>query len=235
MGNLCLKKLVIVVALLPYGAMAQKVDYNAIVLPSNAKDVEFEEKLVQLAWANNPTNEILDHHVNIAHIQVKQARWRWLNQFTVSGNVNEFTINPPDGITGPLFYPRYNVGATITLGNFVTDPMNVKMMKEQKKIAELNINSQKLTLRAEVLRRYNSYVASKRVLEVRREALEDAYTSKGLMEQRFKSGDATIEEYNVALGNFNDQKTQEILAESSYKTAKIDIEELIGVRLEDVK
>lgn len=225
----------IVVVLLPCGAMAQKVDYNAIILPSNAKDVEFEEKLVQLAWANNPTNEILDHQVNIAHIQVKQARWRWLNQFTVSGNVNEFTINPPEGSTGPLFYPRYNVGATITLGNFVTDPMNVKMMKEQKKIAELNINSQKLTLRAEVLRRYNTYVASKRVLEVRREALEDANTSKGLMEQRFKSGDATIEEYNLALGNYNDQKTQEILSESSYKTAKIDVEELIGVRLEDVK
>jgi outer membrane protein TolC len=231
------KSLLVALAMaVPGIALSQKVDYNTIILPETAKNISFEEKLVQLAWANNPTNEILNHQVRIAHLEVKQARWRWLNQFNASGNLNEFTIDPPaTPNAAPLFYPRYNIGATITLGNFVTDPLNVKTMKEQKRVAELNVNSQKLTLRAEVLRRYYTYLASKEIWDVRREALEDANASKSLAEQRFKSGDTTIEDYNAALENLNGQKTQEILSESNYNIAKISVEELIGVRLEDVK
>jgi outer membrane protein TolC len=134
-----------------------------------------------------------------------------------------------------LFYPKYNFGATLTLGNFVSDPLNVKMMKEQKKVAELTVNSQKITIRAEVLRRYNTYLASKRVLDVRRIAMEDANTSKLMIEQRFKNGESTITDYNTSQENYNNQLTQQILAESNYNIAKIDVEEMIGVRLEDVK
>ncbi len=38
----------------------QSVDYNKIILPAGAANVSFEERLVQIAWMNNPLSEIVD-------------------------------------------------------------------------------------------------------------------------------------------------------------------------------
>jgi outer membrane protein TolC len=215
-------------------ASAQKVDYNAIILPADARGVEFSEKLVRLAWINNPSNSILENQVNVADLDMKLAKRNWLNQFNVTGNLNEFTLNPQAMPDVPLFFPRYNIGATITLGNFAYDPLKVRIRKEEKEIAIKSINSQKLAIRAEVLRKYQTYLTNQELYLVRAEALEAALASFSLAEQKFKSGEISIENYNAALENFNTHKTQKIIAEGNLMLAKIDLEELIGVRLEDV-
>lgn len=213
---------------------AQQVDYNTIILPKSARDVEFVEKLVQLAWANNPKNQNLTNLTNISNYEIKQAKSNWLNQVVITGNINEFTINPPAEPTQGLFYPRYNVSAFVRVGNFFTDPLEVKIMKEQKIIAEQNINGQKLAVRAEVLRRYQTYLTNVELLKVQTEGLEDAFANFSLSEQNFKSGRSTVEAYNNALGTYNTQKSQKILAEGNVSLSKINVEELIGMRLEDV-
>ena len=44
--------------ILPLAVFAQRVDYNKIILPVGATDISFEERLVQLAWQNNPASHI---------------------------------------------------------------------------------------------------------------------------------------------------------------------------------
>jgi outer membrane protein TolC len=220
--------------LAPISLGAQQIDYNKIVLPDDAKDIQFVEKLVRLAWSNNPTNDMFRHQVRAAEYGEKIAKRNFLNQLSATGNLNEFNVNPPVTNQQPIFFPRYNFGATLNLGNFFIDPIRVKRAKEETAIAGANLNSQKLTLRAEVFRRYQIYLTNKELLKVQLEALEDASNLFSNSEQRFKNGEATIIEFNSALEILNSRKTQKIAAERDFNIAKIDIEELIGVRLEDV-
>src|SRR5436190_18721624 len=93
-----------------------EVDYNTIILPTNASNLSFEEKLVQLAWRNDPNNSQVIKQSSVARYTLKQAQWTWLDYITVRGNLNEFTLNPSRDVNDRAnFYPRYNFGIAITL------------------------------------------------------------------------------------------------------------------------
>lgn len=214
---------------------AQNIDYNKIILPAGAKDIQFSEKLVQIAWANNPDNHVLLHEVKASEYSEKIAKRNFLNQISATGNLNEFNVNPPASINQfPIFFPRYNFGATINLGNVFSDPIKVKRAKEETAVAIQRVNSRKLTLRAEVLRRYQTYLTYKELLKVQTDAFEDASAAFSLAEQKFKNGETKIVDFNAALENFNNRKSQKLIAERDFNISKIDIEELIGIKLEDV-
>jgi outer membrane protein TolC len=225
---------ILFLVLISTSLLAQRIDYNSIILPSDAKEIEFSEKLVQLAWENNPDNQVLHHQVKAAEFGVKIANRTILNQILATGNLNEFNVNPPASAQFPIFYPRYNFGATISLGNLFSDPIKAKRAKEETEIAKQNVNSQKLKLRAEVLRRYQIYLTTSELLKIQTDALEDALASFSLVEQKFKNGSATIAEFNNMLENLNTRKIQKLTSERDFNISKIDIEELIGIKLEDV-
>lgn len=221
--------------LLPGILAAQKVDYNTIILPSNAQDISFEEKLVRLAWNNSPNTQILNHQSNIARYDVKLANRQWLSQVSAAGNINEYTINPPANQTFPLFYPRYNFSAMLSLSNIFGDPLKSKRAKEEVQIAAQNINSEKLRVRAEVLRRYQVYLTSIELLKIQTEIASDASNTYDLTKGKFEKGTVTIEQYNLILDNKNAQNSKRVVAQSNVNIAIIDLEELIGVKLEDVQ
>ncbi|MCA6078769.1 TolC family protein [Fulvivirga sedimenti] len=226
----------LLISALCWGVRAQDVDYNTIILPSGASDISFAEKLVRLAWENNPANRILESRYRISDIQIDQARWEWLDNFRITGNINEYTINPdPDLLDRNLFFPRYNISGMVSLGYFVNIPLAVKEKKEELNITRYTIDQQKLAIRAEVLRRYEEYLKMREILKVESEAQEDLFSALSLVEQNFRNGSATIEEYNGALEKYNNQRIRKITAQGDFNMAKISVEELIGVRLEDVK
>src|SRR6267142_2066693 len=104
---------------LPMTVPAQSIDYNKIVLPDRIVPNSFEERLVQLAWKNHPSNRVVDQNVEIAHKEKVVARWQWLDNIYANGNLNEYTLHPNPGAIN-VYYPRYNFGVRVTLGNFVT-------------------------------------------------------------------------------------------------------------------
>ncbi len=216
-------------------AMAQQVDYNSIILPTSAKGIEFSEILVRLAWQNNPQNEILKERLGVSESELKQAQWKWLEQIRVTGNLNEFTINPtPENADRAAFFPRYNISAYFTLGNFVFDPQEAKLKRHERTIAEENINGQKLALRAEVLRRYQVYLTDQELLRIQGENVTNVQSMYQLAEQKFGKGEITLEEFNSISDRNNAEKMKMANYESNVKISKINLEELIGVHLEDV-
>ncbi len=232
-----IRKPLLALLLLPILALGQNIDYDKIILPEGVKEIQFSEKLVRLAWANNPDNQVLLHQVTASEYEEKLAKRNFFNQITATGNLNEFNVNPQKDANGaplPNFFPKYNFAATLNLGNFFSGPIKVKRAKEETAIANYNVNSRKLTLRAEVLRRYQNYLTSKELFKVQTDALEDASASFSLAEQKFKNGETKIVDFNAALENLNARKSQKLISERDFNIAKIDIEELIGVRLEDV-
>jgi len=222
--------------LICFGGKAQEIDYNTIILPQGATDVSFAEKLVRLAWQNNPANRILESQQRITDIEIDQARWSWLDNFRVTGNINEFVLNPDTDILGrSAFFPKYNISGMVSLGYFVNIPLEVKKKKEEFNLSGLTIDQQKLQIRAEVLRRYEQYLMAREILKVESEAQEDLFATLSLVEQNFRNGTATIEEYNGVLEKYNNQRIRKITAQGNFNQSKISVEELIGVRLEDVK
>jgi outer membrane protein TolC len=229
-------KKIILFLLISAPAWAQNVDYNKIILPDYTKSPDFAEKLVQLAWKNHPSNEVIRRDVNVATYAVRQSAASWLDVVRFTGNMNEFTINPQSDVFGrSAFYPRYNVSASISLGMFLTIPYTTRMNKERLYQAQANVNVQKLTVRNQVLKAYNEYVLREKMFKVQSQLLMDNETSHKLIEQRFKNGETNFETYSASLTSYSSMVVNQLESERNFKNAKLDLEQLIGMRLEDVR
>lgn len=229
-------KLLVLLLVISAPLLAQNVDYNKIIYPESTQASEFEERLVQLAWRNHPNNEALRREVNIAGYDVKQSNVSWLENIRVTGNLNEFTINKAaDPFGRAAFFPKYNIGASISLGTFFTIPYTIKKSKEGLVISQANLNAQKLAVRNTVLKLYNEFLMRERIFKVHSQALLDNETSHKLAEQRFRRGDITFETYSTSLAAYNDGLVAQLQSERDYKNAKLDLEQWIGMRLEDVR
>ena len=212
----------------------QSVDYNTIILPKNAKSLSTEEKLVQLAWQNNPQNRILENQLHIAKKQIAITTADWLDIIRVNGNINEFTLNP-DLLQGrTAFYPRYNFGAAINLGMFISTPAKTKIAKLEYANQEESIKSQKLALRAEVLRKYYIYKQNEELYKIQSQITEDSYSSFQMAEQQFKNGEIQMEDYNASFSKYFAEKSNETKLKTQFEISQVDLEELIGVKLDDV-
>lgn len=217
-------------------ANSQKIDYNSIILPMNASDIEFSEKLVRLAWQNNPSVGVLNSEFEKSNLEVKYSQWNWLDNFRITGNLNEFNINNPTGPNeGSQFFPRYNISATISLGDLFTNPIKTKVEKKNVNISLDNINQKKLEIRSEVLRKYQTYLSFKEIYDLRTQMVEDALADFKLKEQNFAKGEIILNEYTLSLDRYNQQKINKIQAERDMLIARIELEELIGVKLADAR
>jgi outer membrane protein TolC len=209
------------------------VDYNKIIVPGSGANLNAEERLVQIAWRNYPENEALWHELQAAEAEVRIQRWSWLNQIYAQGNLNEFTIDPDKGGGTANFWPRYNVGVNIPLGKFVSIPNETRKAKEAYRVKELNINKQKLYIRATILGLYTQYTSLLEIYKIEKSASDDADGVFRIDEQKFKNGETTLEKYNTAQDYRNAKKLKEIMAENDMKQIKYKLEELLGMRLEE--
>jgi outer membrane protein TolC len=172
----------------------------------------------------------------VAQHETKMASADWLNIVRFTGNLNEFNIPGASDVNGrSQFFPRYNISATIPLGIFVNTPHQVRRGRELEQVALHNINSQKLALRAEVMKLYNDYLMHKEIFNLRSQELEEATSNFVLLEQRFKSGEEQYEKYTQGLASLNRVKIDRIQAQTSFLNSKLAIEAYIGIKLEDVK
>ena len=206
---------------------AQRTDFDKVVLPLDARAKDFQELLVQLAWMNNPNNENLSKGVTIERDKVALEKQSWMNGITASFNINEGNIS--QAANG--FFPIYNLNASVTLGTIMSTPHKVKIAKQNVKIAENKLNQQKLQLRAEVLRRYQTYLSSIEILKVRTQAVEDVRVMQTMVIRKFEQGLSTVEEYTQALKSYNEVIEGKTAAENDIVMARLSLEEKIGFAL----
>ncbi len=231
-------RLVILFLVMGTPLWGQTVDYNKIILPETTQATDFAERLVQLAWRNHPSNEALRREVDIAAYNVKQSNASWLENIRISGNLNQFNLDKrADALSDyrSAFYPLYNFGVTVTLGTFFTTPYNIKKSREALVISQANVNAQKLTVRNTVLRLYNEYLMREKIYKLHSQTLLDTETSHKLAEQRFRRGEIMFEDYATSLETYNNSVIAHLEAERDFKNAKLDLEQWIGMRLEDVR
>lgn len=228
-----------------FAAFSQKPNYNEVILPQQADSQivsamglsPYEEKLVQLAWQNYPASEIYNSKVRIAEKKISLERFDWTNDVKASFNFNQRNIESGLGATeesGNNYYPWYNFGVSVSLGSFVHVPMKTSIAKEELDIANAYVNQQKLSIRAEVLKRYKDYQLKVELLKIRTQAQDDAYATHQLITRDFEKGAATLEEFIKSAAAYNTSVEAKLIADKDVLETKISLEEMIGVKLEEV-
>lgn len=211
----------------------QTVDYNRIILPNDVKYPSLEERLVQLAWANHPENKIFQNEVESSAYKIVDKKAAWLEKILIQGNLNEFTLAGSDDVRSQ-FFPRYNFGISIPLGIFVQIPQEVKIAKKEYESAIESVNARKLYIRSETLKRYQNYQRLKETFDIQSQMTQDVENQLSLTESKFKSGEETFENYSKVLEKLNHQKMNLLNTKYDLNLAIIELEELIGLKLEEV-
>ena len=214
---------------------AQDVDYNKIIVTEQISSISFEEKLVQLAWQNHPSNKVAAQKVELAQAQRSKAQWSWLDNIYLEGNYNEFTGNDEIDATARAFYPRYNIGIRLPLGTFVQTPLNTQIANDQVLMSEFDVNSKKLSVRQEVLLAVERLKERFKIIKLRERIQEDYFLMFQNTEKKFKAGEITLEIYREASQAYYLKEEEIIQARSVYNQQRIALESMVGVELKDVE
>lgn len=229
-----MRYLTLICFVFPMLGYSQNVDFNKIVLPDHITGISFEERLVQLAWNNHPSNMIKLKNISIAKQEVKISKSRWLDDIYASGNLNEYTINPsPVGVPNN-FFPRYNFGIRVSLGTFVITPMNVRASKLRMENAELEVDEKKLLVREQVLSALEKVKQFYKFLKLREQVTEDLLMMYKDAEKKFSIGEVDIEKYRASVQSYYAQAEKVAEAEANFNSAKIALEGMLGVSLNDI-
>jgi len=213
---------------------AQTVDYNRIILPERITSTTFEERLVQIAWRNHPSNRVVEENVRIAQKEKAIASWSWLDNIFAVGNLNEFTLTGSGGERAD-FYPKYNFGARISLGTFVRTPLESRLADSRLVSAEFLVNAKKIDLRSEVLIQLEHFKESFQILNLRKELREEYYQMYKIMENKFQLNETTLDKLQGAQESYLIQAQNMITVQSKFNQEKIALEAQVGLKLEDIE
>lgn len=211
-------------------------DAQINIIPTGPyEELSTEERLVQLAWNARSEQAVIQSEIAIADQQVKVAKWAWADNLRTSFNLNEFTIQGrPDPGERPLFFPRYNFNIGLALGDAISNPAQTKIAKQRRLVAEAQRSNAQLDLRAEVLGAYQNYRLSISLYQISTEQNEEGYTNFLMVSEKFKTGEATLEEYNAAQQLYNTTRADLARLETQVAIAQLQLERYIGVSLEQV-
>jgi outer membrane protein TolC len=235
-------KLLRFLAFLPIAVQAQNIDYNKIILPEKVVPNNFEERLVQLAWKNHPSNQIVLDNVYVAQKEKKLAGMRWLDDIYGNGNLNEYTLKKQtstDAQGNPvplnLYYPRYNFGLRFSLGTFFNMPTQSKIAAGKLAAANAAVDQKKLTTREDILLGIEKLKQYYKYVKLRKQIKEDLFSMYKDSEKKFSTGEITIERYRAAVQAYSDQSEQLLEAQTNFNGIKINLEALVGVELTEVE
>lgn len=188
------------------------------------------EKLVDLAM-QHPENAISEAQIEIAENNLRKAKGSWTNILFANFNLNEFTLN---GSPSAAFWPKYNFGVNMPLDIFSRTSNDIKNARQNIEISNAMKNDTYRRLRAEVLSKFENYLFHREMYEMSSVVTDEAYTSFLSMQEKYKIGDVNDIDYSITFRQFNDAKMRQREQERNMNVAKLEVERLIGVDLNDV-
>ncbi len=223
-------------------AQAQPADFNRIIQPVDVKAKDFGEYLVQLAWFNGPENSIVQDEVKNAKDELKITKKEWLKDMQVTFNLNEANLMKKKAAidstatgTDNVFFPRYNIGLNLNIGNILSQKDKNSIKRRDINIANDRVNQRKMEVRSAVLQRYQEYLLTKEILKTRTQIEQDANGNFVLIGQLHKTDEKTFEDYNEASTAYHKSVEDRMKAETEVKLARLRIEELTGVPWEEIQ
>lgn len=212
---------------------------------------DFEEYLVQIAIANNPDLQAVTHKKEIDAQEILIAKKDWLKNSLVGLNINEsnlpyFMVNTLGvrtlfrreidlaRIPNIVTYPLWNLGFGINISDMVNRKHKVKIAQERLKITNTEGVRRRTEIRVKVLQRYQKYLMAYEIYKIRLQALDIAETNQKNVTELFKVNKAKLDDYGSANKMYFDALEGKAKAEIDIKIARFDLEEILGVKWEQV-
>ncbi|MCW3123417.1 MAG: TolC family protein [Flavipsychrobacter sp.] len=196
-------------------------------------DNAYLEKLIAAARANYPKSKANDIKVNLAEMAIKKAKLEWFSivSFTYLYSPNNNALN----IANPSLLNGYQFGFSTSIGSILQRPGEVKVARENYKLAQLSQDEYNLNVVAVVKKLYYAYVLQQTVLTWRTKSLEGAESSLKEMKYKFEKGVESFDNFNRAQAFFSTSIQSKLESEGALLTAKSSLEEIVGVNLESIK
>lgn len=202
----------------------------------SSRTTNIREKLVQLAM-QNPDYEMVDHASMAAGYQIKIAKSAYLGLLSVQGNINEFTISKPtyNGVQIPYYYPRYNLALNIPFDIFTRTTNNVKIAQENYYISAAAKNQKFREIKADVLTKYENYLLARQLVELQGKITQSEYATVKRAESDFSENLIKLDEVERVQKSYIIEQAKSLTLQKDLNLAKIEIEKVIGVPIEDVE
>lgn len=194
------------------------------------------DKLSNLAVNNFQVN-IANKEINVSSQEIIRSKAAWLNNISVSGNLNEYSINSTFGnniITPQLnFYPRYNINLNLPLGFIITRASEVKIAKitKEKLIGQRDKTINELKQQIKI--QYQLYLSNKYLLTLQESTLQDDKILFERVQSQFENNQIDLEVYSNAAKKFNEQLTRKISLLREYNASRYTLEGLLGMDLNE--
>jgi outer membrane protein TolC len=227
-----MKRLLVVLLLLPQLALAQSGSFQRKNVDQERMVRQYEERLVQMAFQNAKNLKIFEKEVALSELSVEQAKINLLQGIGLRLNLNEGNIS--DQANPNLFFPRYNLSASISLGDIFGQKYERKAAEHTAEMARVNYELEKAKLRELVLILYKEYQVNLEILKNRTQAVDDAQSTQSLIAQQFRSGSVSLVDYNRSQEAYNNALDGKFRAEYQLYASKVALETLIGTPLERV-
>lgn len=231
-----LKNTILSLFLLVFGAniQAQQTDYDAIIQPLDAKARDIAEYMVQLAWLNSPEGSMAETERLITLSENKNTRKEWMRDVNASFNFNESNLRGADTL-GNVFFPRYNFGLTLNLYNILSQKEKNNIAKRRINLAEEQIHVRKRSIRVEALSAWAEFLLARQIFKERSTVELDLNNNFILIQQLYKSDEATLEQYTTTSATYYQAREARIRAQTELQIAQYQLEAIIGLRWEQVQ
>ena len=206
--------------------------FSSLAALNDSTTKVYVEKLEQLAINYYPQNEYFRGKVGSSEESVSQSKWSWLNTINLSSQINSKTTQDP--ATASIL-PTFGIGVTVNIGSIVLIPSKVAQAQQELRAAKASLEAQLAFVRAEVRRRFAKYTQSLDLLKIRVRAVNDSESEVEYIRHKFEKGETTIDEYNKVLRSYTDNLQGKVVSEGDVLYTKVTLEEMIGIKLEDVK
>jgi outer membrane protein TolC len=202
------------------------------------------EKLINVAKAYYPRVRFYGDRVAAAQTNVSKTKVSYLDPFTISyiyqPNSTLNLYQSVDATTGAVnnrqsLFTGTQIGLFFSLGAFFQKPYNVRQAKQEMSQATNEQQEYLITLSTSVRKRYYAYLQRMASLKIQSQSALDAENALKAVRYKFEKGEETFDNYSKARLSVAQANETKITAEANLLSAKADLEELLGDKLENIK
>lgn len=195
-------------------------------------DYRYLDTLIAMAKRNYPRVKFFEARTKSSEYALKAQKLSWFDPVTFSYVYQpELAVNA----VNPVFLSGYQFGVFLNIGNYIQKPAQIKRAKEELKIVQSEQAEYDVNLAALVRQRYFTYLGQLTMLRVYTKTVLDAQAMMNDISIRYNKSEVSFEEYSKALIVVNGNIQSKLQTESNLLNAKTALEELVGVKLEEIK
>jgi len=185
----------------------------------NAQENYVIDSLVEVAFENSYFLQTLHEERAIRKTKVWQKKNSWLSSLRFGVQLFSLTNDVQNEVSNTGLLPSVGVNLQISPDKILTLPSRVKMAKSDVRRAENDILRQRKILRTWVEQKYLDYLQALEVVKLRKERLQAQLEMAILIKEKFKIGEAKLDEVIKIQGGI--EQMEEGLIRSQFAIEKI--------------